>query len=174
MRLNSLSMINFRNYMNNHFALDNNHVILLGKNGIGKTNFLEAIYYLSTSRSFKSSKDESLISIGNDFFNITGQINEKEIAHRINITYTVKKEKNIIFDNHPCKAKDLISRMNTVVFHNDDLEIIRGVSSVRRRYIDTVLSQTDSEYYHCLVVYNHLIRQKKEILKKKAYLLSSY
>ncbi len=167
MRLNSLSLLNFRNFSNRFFSLNSNHIILLGKNGTGKTNLLEAIYYLSMSYSFRSYKDDSLISIGKEFFNISGQISEQGINHNIDIVYTKKKEKKIVFDNHRCKAKELISHMSTVVFHNDDIEMIRGTSSIRRRYLDMVLSQTDPEYYHSLVIYNHLIRQKKELLKKK-------
>jgi DNA replication and repair protein RecF len=167
MRLNSISLINFRNYSKNSFLTGGNHVVLLGNNGTGKTNFLEAVHYLAVSRSFRTSEDASLISTNGDFFNISGQTTERGVNHNIDITYTREKEKRIVFDSHRIKAKDLITRMSAVVFHNDDIETIRGSAGTRRRHLDMILSQTDPEYYHSLVVYNHLIRQKKELLKKK-------
>ena len=169
MRLNRLSLVNFRNYPRAEFDICGNHIVLLGKNGTGKTNFLEAIHYLSLSRSFRTTQDASMTGIGKDFFSVSGDTAENEIRHHVEITYSQVTGKKIFFDTHRIKAKELGNRMSVVVFHGDDMNLIRSAASSRRRYLDIVLSQTDPEYYHALAVYNHLMRQKKELLKKKIY-----
>jgi DNA replication and repair protein RecF len=167
MRLKNLHLINFRNYVDRRFDTDSDHVILLGQNGAGKTNFLEAVNYLSLTKSFRTSEDKSLIREGETFFNVTGSVSLSATEHKVEIIYSHNNGKQVFLDGKKSSIRNLLSKVQTVLFHTDDIDVFRGSASQRRRYLDILLSQMDPNYYHHLVVYNHLIRQKREILKKK-------
>ncbi len=174
MRLKKLSLINFRNYSKQDFFTDARHVVLVGCNGSGKTNFLEAVNYLSITRSFRTSDEESLILHGQDFFNVSGLVLEDgSEEHKIEVIYSKTKGKQVLMDDKKIPVRNLVAHMKSVLFHTDDIELFRGSSSMRRRYLDVLLSQMDSNYYNHLVIYNHLMKQKREILKKKTLISCS-
>lgn len=167
MRLKNLHLLNFRNYVNSQFDTDHDHVLLLGRNGTGKTNFLEAVNYLSLTKSFRTNDDASLIRQGEDFFNVNGSVSLDSSEHKVEIIYSHKNGKQVSLDGKKSSVRNLLTRVQTVLFHTDDIEVFRGAASQRRRYLDILLSQMDPTYYHHLVIYNHLMKQKREILKKK-------
>ena len=165
MYVSYIKLVNFRNYSNVSFEFDNNINYIIGKNGKGKTNLLESIYFLSATRSFKTKNQNELISINEKkniiFAEIFDDINKNEIS--VNLEKNFKK---VTVNNKIIKqSSDLLSIFYAVFFSENDIEIIQGTPAERRYYLDIILSKIDKEYIYSLKSLKRLIKQKNNILK---------
>jgi DNA replication and repair protein RecF len=166
--INHLNLKNFRNYENLEieFDLKNNINILIAPNGMGKSNFLEAIYYLSYLRSFRNVLDKELIKKGNKFFYLHGKFINNNFSDDVIVKFNNKKE--IEYNNKKIqKHSELIGKILTVIFCIDDIFIIIGNPTIRRRYFDMFFSIIDKEYMVHLKTYQNIIKQKNVLLKQK-------
>lgn len=169
MILKNIVLENYRNYTNEIIKLNSNLNIFLGKNAQGKTNLLEAVYYLASGRTFRNNKDLELINWNYDFFRISCTLIKKEINRdfKIEIYLDRKGNKQIkINDVKQQKVSDLFSFLQVVLFSPDDLTIIKGGPKERRKYLDLKICQLNIEYYQNLINYNKILQQRNNLLKE--------
>ncbi|MEO6406598.1 MAG: DNA replication and repair protein RecF [Ferruginibacter sp.] len=169
LRLNKITLTHFKNYDFTSFTFNKNVVGISGLNGRGKTNLLDAIYYCCFTKSYFSNTDALNINLNKDGFRLeagfelTGDEQKVICIHR----GTYKKEFSLNDISYEKYSKH-IGLLPAVMIAPDDSEIITGSSEGRRKYIDTILCQVDSEYLQQLMIYNKVLLQRNSLLKKFA------
>lgn len=157
---------NFRNYESLELHFDPLKPINLihSPNGMGKTNLLEIIYYLSYLRSFRSVQDSELIRKGSSFFFIEGNFDIDKINNKISVKMHEKKEVSIN-GKKVKKYSEILGKLLSVLFCNEDIFIINGSPLIRRKFFDTFISVIDYQYLHFLNKFQTVLKQKNFILK---------
>ena len=172
MFIKSIYLANFRNYDNLKVDLQNGINIIVGENGQGKTNLLEAIYVLGLTKSHRSFIDNNLIKEGSKKSIIQGIIEKDDIDTKYEIE--IGTQKSLKIDNDSIKKiTDYISNINIIIFYPDDLELIKGSPNLRRRYVNMELSQLQSNYMVVLNDYNKILKMRNDYLKQQ-YIDDSY
>lgn len=173
MYLSSLHLYNFKTYADIDVDFCSNVNCLLGNNGVGKTNLLEAIYYLSFCKSFNTLPDSQNIRQGESYFAIHGTYQSQPVeaaeGDRCTVSVVVKpgQPKQVRWGKKPCKTfAEHIGRIPLVIISPADQSIIHGGSEVRRRFIDGVIAQTDSSYLNHLMQYQRAVEQRNRLLKQ--------
>lgn len=166
MRLNKLSLLNFKNFESKSFDFQDKINCFVGNNGIGKTNVLDAIYYLSFGKSYFNPIATQNIRHHQDFFVVEGQyrINEK----KENIICSLKRgQKKIIKRNDKVyeRFSDHVGLLPVVIISPADRDLIVEGSDRRRKFIDSVISQSDKLYLKALINYNKVLSQRNTLLK---------
>lgn len=163
MILKSLKLTSFKNHSNSELEFGDRINCLLGKNGVGKTNLLDAIYYLSFSKSAVGSLDKLAITHDHQVFTIFGTYDETVIA----LQSEKGKSKIIKIDGQePDKVSDLIGKVPLVIVLPDDTSMIKEGSDERRKFFDGAASQFDREYLEALIHYNKILKQRNSLLKQ--------
>ena len=139
---------------------------LIGKNGHGKTNVLEAIYYLSTLKSFRTNKDFELIQTGEDFFRLEGKYTGLGGRGTIEAAYDGKKKFVRVNGRKPEKIAEAFGKLKTVVITPEDAEMIRAYPAKRRKFMDIVISMTSKKYLYTLTRYQSVLRHRNALLKE--------
>ena len=166
MSLISLKLKNFRNHKNATFTFPLTTVII-GRNTVGKTSILEAIQFLSHGKSFKAERDMDIITEGHDFARIEAKVTEEDGTVALTGILAVKENrfsKKFLVNNVARRQIDFTSRFPSVLFTPEDLEIITDSPSLRRNYINSVLSQTDKKYRMSIGIYDKALRQRNRML----------
>ena len=163
------SLIQFKNYKNRSIQFTERIVGVSGRNGIGKTNLLDGIHYLSFTKSYFTRLDGNNILQGHDGFRLEGEFElwdkpEKAICI---LRETGKKEFSINGRLYE-KFSQHIGHYPCVIIAPDDIQIITGGSEERRRFIDTLLSQIDARYLQQLIAYNKILQQRNSLLRSFA------
>lgn len=167
MIIESLELLNFRNYERECFEFDKNTNVLYGDNAQGKTNVLEAIYFCSTSRSHRGSKDKQMIRFKMPEAHLRMNILKDEIHHKVDIHLKRNKSKGIAVDGIPIKkTSELLGISNIIFFSPEDLEIIERGPDARRHFVDMELCQLDPMYLFYLSKYKQVLRQRNDLLKQ--------
>ncbi len=166
LRLKNISLVQFKNYQNWSVQFSERIVGISGRNGIGKTNLLDAIHYLCFTKSYFTRVDGNNIMKGNNGFRLEGEFeicdkHEKAICI---LRETGKKEFSIN-DQFYEKFSQHIGHYLCVVIAPDDIQIITNSSEERRRFIDTLLSQLDAGYLQQLISYNKILQQRNFLLR---------
>lgn len=142
---------------------------MIGDNGAGKTNLLEALYYLEIFRSFRGAPDEQLVRFGADAFYVRARFQEGagSAAREISAAYEPRtRRKRVTVDGgEPDRLGDAIGQLAAVVFSPSDVSIITGAPGERRRFLDIVLSLNEPGYLAALQTYRQVLRQRNAILK---------
>lgn len=168
MFLKSLELNNFRNISKVTFNFDKNINIFIGNNAQGKTNVLESIYFLAITRSHRTHNELNLIKSGELYTKVSGAFtNDMEDVHSLSILLNEKGKKVSVDNIVQRKISNYLSRLNVIMFCPDDLEIIKGSPSVRRRFLNIELSQFRSDYVFLYKEYNQILKQRNEYLKRK-------
>lgn len=163
-----LKLEKFRNYDYSLINLDKGTNLFYGENSSGKTNIIEAIYYISTGKSFRCNNDQYLINNNNKYFKISIiQENKDKINKCFVAEYNIDTNKRIIKENEKCikKLSDLIGQIPLVLFSPEHIYMIKGEPQLRRKFIDNILINTDNEYYFMLNKFNKIVSQRNYILK---------
>jgi len=169
LRIHSLRLFQFKNYADAAFTFPGNVTGICGPNGIGKTNLLDAIYYLSFTRSYFSRLDASHVREGDDGFRLEADIEKNGQREKAVCIYRQNGKKEFQINGQPYeKLADHIGRYPAVIIAPDDLQLLLGGSEERRRFMDMLLSQLDHRYLDMLIDYNRVLQQRNSLLKKFA------
>jgi len=169
MYLKDLQLLNFKNYTSIDFKFNPKINCFVGKNSVGKTNVLDAIYYLSFTKSFVSAVDAYNVKTDESFFLIQGNYQRKEKAEHIHCGYKKGQKKQIKRNKETySKYADHIGQFPLVMISPLDSELITGGSELRRKFVDGVISQYDKLYLEALLNYNTALKQRNSLLKQFA------
>jgi len=167
MYLKTLSLINFKNHAEKQFDLNDDINVFVGDNGVGKTNILDAINYLSMCKSFLNSVDKQNIKFDEKFFLIQGNFIKDEKSNQISCGVTFGQKKKIKRNKKEYeKLADHIGEFPVVVISPYDSNLISEGSEVRRKFIDSIISQYNKKYLATLMKYNKVLQQRNALLKR--------
>ncbi len=162
MLVSSLKLNNYRNYTNKYINFTPNLNIIIGKNGVGKTNILESLLYVSNTKSFKTLNDLDLIKKGEEYARIECNNNNK---YKVVISQSGKK---LYFNDVLVKkTSEYIGKLNCVLFKPSDLNLFNDSPKSRRRLLDIEIGKTNKEYLNNLLEYNLLLKDKNKLLKEE-------
>lgn len=172
MQIHNLQLRNFRNLEQVDTEFSPGINIIYGLNAQGKTNLLEAIYLLVTSRSFRTTSDSELIPWNASDYEgtliralVTKRVGQEQIA-----LFLDGKVKRVLIDGKPItRLANLIGRLNAVLFTPTELLLVRGSPSLRRRFLDIAIGQTSSGYIESLQVYQQVLKNRNVLLKQAAH-----
>jgi DNA replication and repair protein RecF len=167
MHLKQLSLINFKNYPDTSLQFSQKINCLVGDNGMGKTNILDAIHYLSFCKSFFNSIDSQNIKHSEGFFIIQGSYEKNGENYEV---YCGQKRNQKKVFKHNKKEYDRLSEhiglYPLVMISPSDAELINGTSETRRKFVDGIISQYDKVYLEKLIAYNQVLKQRNALLKQ--------
>jgi DNA replication and repair protein RecF len=168
-RIRQITLLQFKNHPDAAYTFSTRVTGITGKNGCGKTNLLDALYYLCFARSYFAHTDSSLVSYGKQGFRITGLF-EQEGSTPLPVSCVLRENgtKELQAGEELCKRLSAyIGRFSCVMIAPDDIEIINNAGGIlRRRFLDTMLCQTNSAYLEALQKYNKTILQRNSLLKQ--------
>src|SRR6476619_5827014 len=181
-----LTLDEFRNYRRLDISLSSGVTVLQGDNASGKTSLLEALYLLATTRSSRTTSDLELINFAapNDlgsppFARITAQVEREKGPLQVEILVvrdepadgpgglagSAQARKRIKVNGNPRRALDLVGQTNVVLFTPQDVDLVTGPPSLRRRYMDITISQMDNRYVRLLSQYMKVLAERNRLLK---------
>ena len=175
MHISQLSLTNYRNYSRLTLDLPQGPILLRGDNANGKTNLLESIYFLSTTRSVPARADQQLINwliFRRDdlpFARVEATVHTRPETFQLAITVVREGDtirKDIRFNGAKKRAMDVIGKLTTVMFLAEDIELVTGAPAIRRRYLDSTLCQINQDYCRALSRYNKVLTQRNALLKE--------
>ena len=172
MYLSKLLLQNFRSYQNQLFEFDSKLNLILGPNGSGKTNILEAVFFLSSGKSFRSSSQSKLINWGSYFSSVRAKLidNQKdttEIEVRISKDpklSTSSISRKFLIEKVIKTRKKYLGIIKNVVFQPEDIRLITGSPTRRRDFLDEIFFQTEWRYSSALSQYNRGLKHRNELL----------
>ena len=166
MTLENLSLLNYKNFETVSFQFDSKINCLVGNNGVGKTNVLDAIYHLSFGKSYFNPLTVQNIKHGEEFFVIEGNYTKKNREEKI-IVSAKRGHKKVIKRNGKSynRFSEHIGFLPLVIVSPTDRDLIIEGSDTRRKFIDGVISQGDSYYLQTLLNYNKVLTQRNSLLK---------
>ena len=168
MVIKKICLENFRNYEKQEINLNNNINVFYGNNAQGKTNILEALYYSAIGRSFRTHKDAELIKMEKDSAKINVFYEKNNKDNEIEIILNKNEKKNIKLNKIKVnKNSELLGNLNIVIFSPDDIIILKQAPSLRRKFLDILISQLKPNYVHVLSEYNKILEQRNALLKSK-------
>ena len=166
MRLGKLHLLNFKNYAEADVRFEGQIHCFLGRNGSGKTNLLEAIHYLSFTRGASSNPDAANIRQGSDLFLVRGEFEMDGKKREVTCTFGAEKKKKMAEDGKEyTRFSEHIGKYPLVIVTPGDIELVWNSGEVRRKFVDTLLSQLDKEYLDKLMVYQTHLRQRNGLLR---------
>ncbi|HEY8937568.1 MAG TPA: DNA replication/repair protein RecF [Cyclobacteriaceae bacterium] len=166
MRIEKIHLSNFKNYPTADLDVSAKVNVLVGRNGSGKTNLLDAIHYLSFTRSAFQSSDFQNIRHGENYFFIKGQISVDARLHEITCGVQQGLKKNFRNENAEYqKISDHIGKYPVVLMAPDDVDLVKEGSESRRKFFDSMISQIDKVYLENLIQYNYALKQRNSLLK---------
>ena len=164
--ISSLILRNFRNYSNLSIDFPEKTNVLIGENGQGKTNLLEAIFFLSMLRSFRTSSIKDMQKIGNKEFFLSASVNTgKGWDELLEVEYADKSRLRI--DSAPIqKASDFIGQIKTVAFSPSDIMLVTESTGLRRRFLNMLISSFSKPYLSDLNEYTNALKMRNALLKE--------
>lgn len=165
MKINNISLMNFRNYEKLDINFENYLNIFYGKNGSGKTNLVEAIYLLALTKSYRISNDKLLIKKGNIKCRVSGEINKNDDSTKYSVVIGNDGKIVEINDTKIDKISDYVSKINIILFSPIDTRLIDATPSDRRKMINIEISQINKEYLIVLANYNRILKQRNFYLR---------
>lgn len=171
MHLERLHLRDFRNFADQQLELPPPGLALIGDNGQGKTNLLEAIYYLEIFRSFRGAPDEQLVRFGADTFRVAGWLRASDGGERTlaaAFERRRRKKKVTVSGAEPERLGDAIGGLGAVIFSPADVALVAGAPGERRRFLDIVLSLAEPGYLAALQRFRQTLGQRNALLRRGA------
>lgn len=165
MVLKQIELQNFRLHKHTSLVFSDKLNLIIGGNGQGKTTILEAIYYLCTTKNINLASDIDVITFGETFFNTSGHFYDLT-NNKCNLYFEAQKNKKsyILDEKQVTKAAEIIGKFPVVTLIQSDHAITQGAPSERRRFVDSVITQSSSTYLDILLDYNKTLRQRSSLL----------
>jgi DNA replication and repair protein RecF len=165
-QLKRLSLKHYRNYEEVHFEVDHMVNIIVGPNAQGKTNLLESIFVLALTKSHRTHQDKELIQWNAPYTQLHGEIDKKYGPCKLDLTIAQQGKKAKINGLEQKKLSNFIGALNVVMFAPEDLEIVKGSPSIRRRFLDMEIGQVHPTYLYDLSQYQKILVQRNNYLKQ--------
>ncbi len=165
--LKSLYLHNFRNFKESLVTFSPNRNVIIGNNGQGKTNLLEAIYFLITGRSFRTTNLLNLIHYDATYFKIEARFIKNDLEQRLQIYYSSQKRQLIYNHTSYSSLIHLLGILHGTVYTSFDNYLIKGSPATRRHFLNLMLSQTDPIYIHHLKRYERAMKQRNIMLRQQ-------
>ena len=173
MHITNLSLKNFRSYSELELPLHKGISIFVGRNGEGKTNIVESILYLSFLSSHRTSSDQPLVQLGNTSAYIRSRIDNGEREILVELEINAEKANRARINQNPVRSqKELYGILQAIYFSPEDLDLVRGDPSERRRFIDQILVLRSPRMAGVIADYERAVRQRNSLLKSRSQLSS--
>ncbi|MBW9212501.1 MULTISPECIES: DNA replication/repair protein RecF [Terrabacteria group] len=166
MYIKSLRLSHYRNYQELQVSFQPNINVIVGKNAQGKTNLIEALYYLSLCRSFRTSQDQALIQNGEEYADLVCWLKEEKQESYLRCILHEKGKSLFIGKTNVSKTSEFIGRLNVVLFSPEDIYIFSQAPRARRKFMDQELMKLSKKYLFHLTRYNTLLKERNVLLKK--------
>ncbi len=166
MKIEKIKIENWRNYKS--LELEFKEItILLGNNTSGKTNILEAISFLTNSKSFRT-KEENIIKWGSTYLRVVGNIRKQNRVDDIVVVFENLEgiRKTVKINEQKIPSSKLLKTFNCILFTPEEIELIYNVPEARRRYLNVIISQLDIDYAYNLIYFNRTLKQRNKLLKR--------
>ncbi|MEI7942870.1 MAG: DNA replication and repair protein RecF [Candidatus Riflemargulisbacteria bacterium] len=166
MLIKSIYLYNFRTFLDQRFIFEDINNLVVALNGKGKSNLIEAINFFSSARSFKTNINKEIINFGNQEASLIAEVVNENRVSKISIVFKEDGSKKIVLNNSILKkSSDLLKEFTAILISPNDVTIIEGSPSVRRRYLDTILSKTSTGYLEIIKDHKRIVDIKRKILK---------
>ena len=167
MHIKSIELKNYRNYENLSLGFDSDKILLVGKNAQGKTNLLEAIYYMSCLSSARAKNDSDIISWGKDFLRVKLEMSRQDMDSTLEVVSAPPKKREMFVNGvKKRKTSEFCSNLSVVSFAVNDLLLLRGTPDDRRGWLDMAISQIYPAYLDRIAKYNKIRVQKGSHLRE--------
>ncbi|QEC65922.1 DNA replication/repair protein RecF [Panacibacter ginsenosidivorans] len=167
--LNSISLTQFRNYLFHQFKFSERIIAICGKNGTGKTNMLDAIYYLCFTKSYFSKPDAQSAYQSLRGFRLEGNFLKDNVENDIVCILRETNKKEFYLNGEVCKKfSSYIGKFPCVFIAPDDVQLITEGSEIRRNFVDMIISQIEPGYLQHLIDYKKLLEERNSLLKSAA------
>ena len=168
MRIKRLKVENFRNLEKLDIEFSDGVNIIYGNNAQGKTNIIEAIYIFSFGKSFRANRDIELLKFDKEYFLSNIEIMKKDRELEMDFGFDKISNKKMIKVNGVIQKKisDIIGKLNVVVFKPEDIKIVTDAPSVRRKYIDYLISSISKGYLENITKYKKVLEERNNLLKE--------
>jgi DNA replication and repair protein RecF len=167
MRLRTLQLKNFRNYGEATISLDSDLSVFVGQNGQGKTNALEAMLLLAVGKSHRTNRDFDLLQFDSENASIQGLVEGPTSRYELQLKFLKTAGRQAFVNSRQVKKmSEYIGHLQTVLFSPEDLQLLKGSPSIRRRFLDMELGQGQSLYVHHLSQYVKVLSQRNRLLKQ--------
>jgi len=169
MRATKLRLLEFRNYRQLDIPLTHDITIFYGDNAQGKTNILEAIYYGARGFSFRTRHEEEMARFGTHAWAVQLDYRDKYGENTLLVKRHMEKgrlKKENLLNGSPVSAKEQYGKVNLVLFIPDDLLLVKGDPSLRRKFLNMEIAQVSPVYYDLLSKYNRVLQQRNKFLKQ--------
>lgn len=165
MILENLTLQNFRNYERVHLTFSKKINIFIGKNAQGKTNILESIYVLAITKSHRLFIQDKLIKEGTDYSKVEGIVVQNNRKNKFSIVISNQGKTVNINGLQIKKISEYISALNVIIYSPDDIDLIKGAPSTRRKFLNIEIGQLYSKYFNILNQYHQILKNRNEYLK---------
>src|SRR5258708_6677771 len=159
--ISKIRLQNFRNLKDDVWQFSSGVTVIIGPNAAGKTNLLESVFLLATGKSFKASVENELININKDFTRIKGMIDEEV---KLEIIISKINHKKLLVNGVPKRLIDFSGNLKIVLFAPHDLDLVTSSPSLRRKFLDNILSLTNREYHRAILSYEKGLRARNKLL----------
>ncbi|MCR4325098.1 MAG: DNA replication and repair protein RecF [Candidatus Curtissbacteria bacterium] len=171
MQILNLHVTNFRNFSSKKFVFDPKLTVVVGQNGSGKSNMLEAVGLLAATRAKKVDTDLDLVKFGQSEAKIEGytkQNSEEEVKLTINLQVVDERlvRKAYFIDEIKKRLIDFTEHFSVIVFEPSDLDLISGSPSERRHHLDILLSVLDRDYWRAISAYGKVVTRRNRVLQR--------
>ncbi|MBR0449568.1 MAG: DNA replication/repair protein RecF [Clostridia bacterium] len=161
-----IELSNFRNAENESVELDRGINVFFGENAQGKTNLLEAIYYISLGKSFRTTHESEVIRFGEEYASISLDFESRGRDQNVTMRFSSSQRKNVTHNGVKIsKLSDLVGSFCAVLFCPDHLQMIKDGPALRREFLDVAISQIRPIYLHSLQKYYKILKQRNQLIK---------
>ena len=172
MEILDLTLTNFRNFTSRKFVFDKSLTVIIGANGAGKSNILEAISLVCGQRPVHIESDLDLVKFGKSEAKISSRVEGSGFSKELIINFQVIDErvirKSYLIDGFKKRFANFLEIISIVVFHPEDLDLVAGTPSLRRHHLDSLLSASDRDYWRNISSYGKVVTRRNRILNRIA------
>ena len=170
MRITGLRLRDFRGYKQVMLSPPEGVTVLVGENGAGKTNLLEAVHLCCVGRSHRTSSDRDMIRLGQETAAVQLTVERKDGRHEVGVRlFENARRRKIVYVNGKTASRmgELMGHATCVIFSPEDLELVKEGPQARRRFLDMLLSQEQKAYFYALQSYMSALKQRNALLKQE-------